>query len=130
MPSKFRIEISGAWPGHKSFWIVTSEGACGNLVMTDADFDAFVHALMAGNVLFEIVWIDDGSPYLSPTTSGSRPTAQRGDGRTTDGRSEYKAKLAALVKEVVERWGEDVIKFKETDGPEPPERTYDGRSAV
>jgi len=88
MVCKFRIEISRAWPGHKSFWIVASEGPCGDLVMTDSDFDAFVQGLLFGDCNLEIVWIDDGSPYPSPAASGQHPESPRGDGRTTDGRNE------------------------------------------
>ena len=57
-PTRFRIEISGTWPGHKSFWIVASEGPCGQVNMTDLDFDAFVHALLFGDCDLQII-----SPY-------------------------------------------------------------------
>ena len=58
---KFRIELMGAWPGHKSFFFMASEGFSGELTMTDQDFQDFTDALMFGKRGVEIVWTDGKS---------------------------------------------------------------------
>lgn len=79
----FRVEERN--PRHVHFVVFANGANCGRLTMTAAEFLNFCVYLEEGQA---DLTVQEQHSFLSPspTASGDRPTVQRGDGLTTDGR--------------------------------------------
>ena len=82
---EIHLAVTEANSTHRHFTVFANGANCGQLVMCKEEFWDFGRALL--KALPDQVRI---SLAPSPAASGSRQDVQRGDGRTTDGRSKEK----------------------------------------